>query len=40
MNSFFDLGYYKDLVIIDANKSIEKVEEQEIEKVYKKVKRR
>ena len=37
---FFDLGYYKDLVIIDANKSIEKVEEQVIEKVYKKVKRR
>ena len=37
---FFDLGYYKDLVIIDANKSIEKVEEHVIEKVYKKVKRR
>ena len=37
---FIDLGYYNELVVIDANQSIENVEKQMIEKVYKKIKRR
>ena len=36
---FIDLGYYRELVVIEANQSIENVEKQMIEKIYKKIKK-